>query len=65
MEELYQLDLIGYNWAPYPKVDSWLKTLKNLPHYEQSHKVLNKVIDRAKQKRDGAAKAAPSGPAKL
>jgi len=49
--ELMQLQFIGFDFAAYPKVNSWMKTMMEFKEMQQAHEIfykLKKVMDSRK-----------------
>lgn len=49
--ELRELDVIPYNFSPYPHISAWMKEMAKLPYHDEVFDVLEKLVASAAKKR--------------
>lgn len=58
--EIRQLDLVNYDYSPYPALVAWMDVLAKLPHHNEVHDVLFKLKTSVAAKQKGAASSPSS-----
>lgn len=55
--ELKQLDLVAYDFSPYPAVSKWMKLMSEVPNHDKVFDVLDKLVAISAKKKAAAAAA--------
>ena len=51
-EEIKQMDMLipEYDWTKHPHIRAWRERMSKLPHFQEVHAVLHKVVESGKRK---------------